>query len=228
MLFVDQLLLDFSRQPIPHLVGPVGRIQQEHRPVHGVLEHVDPLQELELMAGDEPRLRDQIRRPDRTRARAQVRDRRRAGLLRVVDEIPLDVQAGLFPDDLDRVLVGADGAVGAEAVEHRGCDVGRLDVEGGVVSKRRVCHIVHDADGEMILRTGLCERVEDRLHHPGRELFGRQTVSPSHDDRFGGERRRTVGSRFGEGGDHVLIQRLADRARFLGAIHHGDRFDGSG
>ena len=119
MLLVDQLLLHLARQPLPDLVGRVGRVQQEDRPVRRVLEHVDPFQELELMAGDEPGLRDQIGRPDRTRARAQVGDRRRARLLGVVDEVALHVQIGLFPDDLDRVLVGADGAVGAEAVEQR-------------------------------------------------------------------------------------------------------------
>ncbi len=89
-------------------------------------------------------------------------------------------------------------------------------------------HIVHDADGEVILRAGLCERVEDRLHHGGRELFGRQAVAAAHDDRFGREGGRAVRARLGEGGDHVLIQRLAERARFLGAVHHRDRPNRSG
>ena len=30
-----------------------------------------------------------------------------------------------------------------------------------VVRERRVGHVVHDADGEMIPRAGVCERVED-------------------------------------------------------------------
>ena len=39
------------------------------------------------------------------------RDGDRPGLLGVVDEVPLCVQVGLVADDLDRVFVGADGAV---------------------------------------------------------------------------------------------------------------------
>ena len=116
---VDQLLLHLARQLLPDLVGRVGRVQQEDRPLRRVFEHVDPFQELELMARDEPGLRDQIGRPDRTGARAQVGDRRRARLLGVVDEVALRVAVGLLADDLDRVLVGAHRAVGAEAVEHR-------------------------------------------------------------------------------------------------------------
>ena len=35
----------------------------------------------------------------------------------VVDEVALGVVVGLFADDLDRVLVGADGAIRTEAEE---------------------------------------------------------------------------------------------------------------
>ena len=51
-----------------------------------------------------------------------------ARLLGVVDEVALHVKVGLVADDLDRVLVGADRAVGAEPVEDRRRHVGRLDV----------------------------------------------------------------------------------------------------
>ena len=42
-------------------------------------------------------------------------DRHTAGLVRVVREVPLRVHRRLLRDGLDRLLVGADGAVGAEA-----------------------------------------------------------------------------------------------------------------
>ena len=202
----------------------IRRVQQEDaRPAPRVLEHVDLVQELELMAGDEAGAIDQVGRADRTRARAQVRDRDRAGLLRVVDEVALHVEVGLLADDLDRVLVGADRAVGAEAVEHRRrrrrparCRTTRSHGE------RRVRHVVDDADGEVVLRRVLRELVEDRLHHRRRELLRRQPVAAADDARLRCERRRAFGARFGERGDHVQVERIAERARLLRAVQHGD------
>ncbi len=111
---------------IPDGVGGARRVQQEDRARRGVLEHVDLVHELELMAGDEARAVHEVGGADGARARAQVRDRDRPRLLRVVDEVALHVPIGLLADDLDGVLVGADGAVGAEAVEERRRDVLRL------------------------------------------------------------------------------------------------------
>ena len=67
------------------------------------------------------------------RAEAQVRDGLRAGLLGVVDEVPLGVQIRLVTEDLDRVLVRADRPVGAEAEEHGADGLRRLDVERRVI-----------------------------------------------------------------------------------------------
>ncbi len=71
------------------------------------------------MTGDEIRLRDQIAGLDRLGTEAQMRDSHRAGFLGVVHEISLRVVVGVFSDDLDGVLVCADGAVGTESVEER-------------------------------------------------------------------------------------------------------------
>ena len=101
------------------------------------LEDVVAVDELELVAGDEAGAADEVRRADRPRPEAQVRDRDGARLLRVVDEVALREAVGLLAEDLDRVLVGADRAVGAEAVEDRARDVGRLDVEVGVERRAR-------------------------------------------------------------------------------------------
>jgi hypothetical protein len=59
-----------------------------------------------------------------SRAEAQVRDRDRAGLLGVVDEVALGEVVRVLADDLDAVLVGADRAVGAQAVEQGAHHVG--------------------------------------------------------------------------------------------------------
>ena len=180
---------------VPRLGGPVLRVQEEDGARRGRLEHVVAVEERLLVARDEVRAPHEVRRADRPRPEAQVRDGDGARLLRVVDEVALREVVRLLADDLDRVLVRADGAVGAEAVEEGAHRVGRLDVELRVPGKRRVRHVVHDADREVVLRLRLRELVEDGLHHAGRELLGREAVAAADDERLGGEgktRRRAA------------------------------------
>ena len=112
-------------QVVPDFVGAERAVEQEDRAGLGCFEHIHPLQEAELVAGDEVGPGDQVGGADRLRAETQVRGRHRAGLLRVVDEVALRVVVGFVADDLDGVLVRAHRAVGAEAVEesaHRAAD----------------------------------------------------------------------------------------------------------
>ena len=133
------------------------------------------------MAGDEVCLPDQVRRADRPRAEAQVRDGHRARLLRVVDEVALGVVRRLLADDLDRVLVGADRAVRAQAEEHAPRHVVRLDVQVAVVRQRRVRDVVDDADGEVVARRRPAQLVEHAVDHRRRELLRRQAVAAADD-----------------------------------------------
>ena len=87
----DEVLLHRARQLVPDLVGTERAVEQEHRAVDRLAQHVDALDELELVAGDEPGALHEVGRADRPRPEAQVRRRARAGLLRVVDEEPLRV-----------------------------------------------------------------------------------------------------------------------------------------
>ena len=220
-LLVDDLFLHLPRQVVPDLVGGKRRVQQERRARRGMLEHVDLVHELELVAGDEAGAVHQVRRPDRLLARAQVGDRDRARFLRVVDEVALREEIRFLADDLDGVLVGADRAVGAEAVEHRRRHVLRLGPERRIPRERRVRHVVDDADGEMALRLVLGDLVEDRLHHRRRELFRRQAVAAGDDPRRDRERRdalrpalrRARSSRRDRAGRRARPAPSSDRAR---------------
>ena len=120
MLLLDDLLLHLARQVVPDLVRR-GTARSAGRP--------RPAPRVRARRSC-PRTRTGGRRRSSARSTryaerigrgldAQVRDGDRARLLRVVDEVALRVEIGLLADDLDRVLVGAHGAVGAEAVEHR-------------------------------------------------------------------------------------------------------------
>ncbi len=138
----EDLLLHRARERVPHLAGRLRAVEQQRRAVGRAAEHVGAVEQPELVAADEAGPLDEVGGPDRLRPEAQVRDRLRARLLRVVDEVALGIQALLVAEDLDRVLVRADGAVGAEAEEDRAHRLGRLDVErrrrrGGSSPRRR-------------------------------------------------------------------------------------------
>ena len=126
------------------------------------------------MAGGEIGLRNQIAGADRLGAEAQVRGGHRARFLRIVYEVPLGKVIGILADDLDRVLVGADGAVGAQAVKHAAHGLGIFGRELRIVIDRGMRHIVHDADGEVVLALGARQFIQHALHHGGSEFLGGQ------------------------------------------------------
>ena len=84
------------------------------------------LEERPDVAGDEIGLVHEVGGADGLRTEAQVAHGEHAGLLGVVDEVALHVVARVLADDLDRVLVRPDGAVGAQAVEHGPVDALRF------------------------------------------------------------------------------------------------------
>ena len=134
-----------------------------------------------------------------------------------------------FADDLDRVLVRADRAVGAKAVEQRAHDVVRLRSKIRIEGEAAVRDIVLDADGEMVLWRGLRQFVEHRFDHRRREFLRGQAVASADD---GGSRARSPSSSL-RAAPSTNPDRAARRAaRFLRAIQHrdvrtvvGQRFD---
>ena len=82
--------------------------------------------------------------------KTKVRNRHRTRLLRIVDEISLGVVAGILPDNLDGILVGAHRSIGAEAVKHSAHDAVRLDRKLRIVAQAAVTDVVVDANREMI------------------------------------------------------------------------------
>ena len=171
------------------------------------------------MAGHEVRGVDQVRGLDRLLAKAQVADRDAAGLLGVIGEVGLRVEVGVVADDLDGVLVGADGAVRAEAVEQAALRAFRAGVDLLAQLEGGVGHVVHDAHGEVVLRGVGLEVVEHGLDHRGVELLGAQAVAAAdHGD--------IALARFAKRRAHVQVHRLAQGAGLLGAVEDGDLFGG--
>ena len=106
------------------------------------------------MDGDEVGFGDQIGAMNGLGAKAQMRNGARPGFFRIVDKVTLGIIIGLFADDLDRVLIGADCAIGAQTPEDRPDCFGRFDIKGRIVIETGVAYIVENADGEVILGLG--------------------------------------------------------------------------
>ena len=221
-LFLDDLLLHFSREVVPDLARAERAVEQERSADIGRAQHVQALEERELVAGDEVRLADQVGGPDRFGTEPQVGNGDGAGLLGVVHEIALRVIVGFFADDLHRVLVRAHRAVGADAVEHAADGARVLGRELGIVVQARLRDIVVDADGEMVLRALLRHLVEHSLDHRRREFLGRKAITPADHLGHRPERRFAGGDRFAERRHDVGVQRLPDRTGLFGAVEDAD------
>ncbi len=195
-------------------------VRRKVPPSSRLREHVVLVEEGEVVAGDEVGLVDQVGGDNLVLAETQMAGGDRARFLGVVDKVALGGVVGLGADDLDGVLVGADCAVGAQAVEHGPDDVLALDVEGPVVAQAGAGHVVVGADAEVVLGGHGGHVVEDRLDHGRGELGRTQAVTAGEDQGLvcGG-----IGlHRLADCGADVQIERLAGAARFLGAVEHGD------
>ena len=149
-----------------------GGAEQEGAARLHFADHVVFLKEREVMAGDEVGVVDQVWSVDRFFAEAEMRYGDRAGFFGVIDEVGLGKVFGGFADDLDRVFVGADGAVRAEAEEHRFVGAFHGGAEAGVVVKAAVGYVFFDANDEVVFRFGFFEVVQHRFCHGRGEFLG--------------------------------------------------------
>ena len=97
----------------------------------------------------------------------------------------------------------------------------RLDVECVVMVEARAAHVIHDADSEVIFRRLGRKLVEHGFRHGWGELFGRKAESPA-DDVWHGGRLSAVRRSLHERSDHILVEWLADTARFFGSVENRD------
>ena len=220
-LLVDNLLLNFISQVIPDFVCVIRRVQQEGCARFGDAQDVHLVHKLELVAGNEVSLVNQVGGLNRVVGEAQVRRRHRAGLAAVIDEVALAVLAGVFGDNLNRVLVGADGTVCTQTEEDGADNVLALGVDAVVISQRLVGYVIVYTDGETVNRVGGYGVVEHGLDHARRELFGRQTVTAAQNLRHADFACR--GS-LRQSGDNVQIQRFAGCAGLFGSVKYGNDF----
>ena len=207
-----QMVAELLRRPLA--------VDHEHAARLDILDHLEALGDVgRVVAGHEVGLVDVVRALDLVIAEAQVADGHAAGLLGVVLEVCLNIFIGVIADDLDGVLVRADGAVAAETPELAGDgalggSVGRVRLRQGEVG-----HVIDDADGELTLRRVALELFIDREHGGRRGVLGAETVAAAGDD-------DVVAAGIGQRGDDVEVQGLALSTGLFRAVEHSDLLAG--
>ena len=202
-----------------HLIGGPYAVEQEGAALFEVGEHVVTQHIGRVVARHEVRLIDEVGAADGLVAEAQVGDGYAARLLGVVGEVALRVLVGVVADDLDAVLVGADGAVRTETVEFAGDGRGMRDIDLFLDGKRSAGHIVEDTHGEVVL-LALVHVLVHGVDHGGVEFLAAEAVPAAEDFRLD---LHLVESR-----DDIEVEGLAEGAGFLGAVEDGDLLRGLG
>ena len=142
-----------------HLTGQVllqafhipRAVQQEASAVNQFLNHIVLTNVRRIVAGREVGLADKVCGLDRVFTKTQMRNGQTAGLLGVIFKVCLSIHVGVVTDDLDGVLVRANGTVSTQTPE--------LAADGGCRSRNRILadlqrqvgHIINDTDGEALL-----------------------------------------------------------------------------
>ncbi len=145
---------------------------------------------------------------------AQVGYGETARLLGVVRKVTLCVHVGVVTNNLNGLLVCANSTVSAKAEEFALHGTGRYGVEVSFNVKRGVGNVVVDTNVEVVLRTVHLHVVVNSLNHSRREFLGTKTVTAS-------DKLRHFAA-FHECRTYVHVQWIADSARFLGTVKHGN------
>ena len=210
---VGDVLQDLAGNVLLQLVLLPLAVQQEAAVGLQLVDDVVLGQIRLVVAGDEVRVGDVIGGADGLLAEAQVALGDTEGLLGVVLKVRLTVHVRRLADDLDGVLVGAHGTVGAQTPELAGDGALRLSQQRCAHGQGQMGHIVHDADGEVVLRLIQQQVVEHGLQLGGGGVLAAQTVATGID---GG-----AVALVDVGGADVLVQRFADGADLLHAVEDG-------
>ena len=215
-----QVALHLAGEAILQLLHAPGAVQQEGAALLQVLGgvvlgHIGGGVDRHEIGGGH-----QVGGADGRIAEAQVALGQAAGLHGVVGEVCLGVLVGHQADGGNGVLVGAHGAVAAQAPDLAGDLAGMVELHFLVV-QGGVGHIVVDADGEAVLGILLLQVVIDGDKLAGGGVLGGETVAAAH-------HADVAAAGLVQGGDYIQIHGLAHGAGLLGAVQHGDLLAGGG
>ena len=195
-------------------------VDQEHAAGLHVLNNLEALGDVAgVVASHEVSLVDVVGGLDGLVAEAQVGNGDTAGLLGVVLEVSLNVLVSVVTDNLDGVLVSANGAVAAQTPELALDGALSSGVGGNLLVQGQVSDIVHDANGELVLGSVLCQLLVDGEDGSGMGILGTQAVTAANDGHI-------VAAGLGQSHDNILVQRLTLGAGLLGAVQNCNLLSG--
>ncbi|MPM40206.1 hypothetical protein SDC9_86846 [bioreactor metagenome] len=160
-----------------------------------------------------------VRRTDGVFPKAQMGLGQSAGFLGIVGKIGLGIHVRRKADGGNRILVGAHGAIAANSPDLAG-GFALLGDGDFFIRQRGEGHVVHNADGEVVLGRFACQVVVHGDNLPRGGILGGQAIPAAHHLHAG-----TVAV---QNAFHVLIERLAHAAGLLGPVQHRHLFDGLG
>ena len=214
-LMVSEVFLHFVRQVLNELVSLPDGVQEERT---AVLQTAGDIVHLEVrlnVASHEVRRGNEVSGVDRLVAETEVGASETTGFLTIVREVSLAVFVGGVTDDLHRVLVSTYGTIGTQSVElsleersvtHRDLLANRQRSEGDIIV---------DTYGEVVLRLGQSEVLEDSQHLRRSGIVGTQTVaSANHEQILQTELEECVA--------YIEVERFAVSARLFGTVKHAD------
>ncbi len=131
--------------------------------------------------------------------------------LGIIDRIRLWIQIGIFTDNFHDVFHRTDSPVRPNTVQNGGFEIRVFDCERRVRFQGQIGQIVVDANRKVMMQRVTHQVFRHGFDIAGLKFLGPQTVTTT-------EHRRAVA----DDGFHILVQRFANGARFLGPVQNGD------
>jgi len=124
------------------------------------------------MAPDKVSVLNKVLSYDWLRAEAQVTDSGTASLVGAVGKVTLRVHISVPADDLDGVLVGANGTVTADTIEHALGGPFRQHIHLSFHGQAAMVNVIVDTDGEVVPGVLRGHVFVHRVSHTRGELLG--------------------------------------------------------
>ena len=158
--------------------------KQESSALFGLGQHVIFFKEARIVTCDEIGTGDKVRLAKKLFAESQVGNRNRPSLLRIINEVTLDVVFGQLADYHNRVMIRPNRPIRTQTIEHRAEHAFIRNLKRFINIETVVSDIINDADTEFVLRACRIEIVKYCLDHRRREFLRTQTIPAAHNKRI--------------------------------------------
>ena len=161
---------------------------------------------------------NQVRSLNRSLAKAQVGYSNTTGLFGIIEEVALCIHIGMVADNLNGVLVSANGAVGAQTPEFAGGGAFRNNLQVTASREGSIGNVVYDANGKVVFGFSRCQISKYCFDIAGQRVLGAQAITTTDDE--------WLAVAVVEGSAYIQIQRLTQGAGLFGAVQNSNAFNG--